>query len=69
MSDKINELRDYFRKNPNIPRNEISDRFGGNRQKGISISKDYPVIFIFTNEEGEKNGYEDWWNKEDGYFH
>lgn len=49
-------------------RSEIHDRFGGSRQRGISSSKDYPFIFIFTGS-GENYGYEDGWKDEEIYYY
>lgn len=46
---------------------DIHDRFGGSRQSGISPSKDYPYVFIFSGSTGEKFGYDDGWD-ENGVF-
>jgi hypothetical protein len=42
-------------------RTDIHDRWGGQRQGGISTPKDAPFVFIFTGEAGKSHGYEDRW--------
>jgi 5-methylcytosine-specific restriction protein A len=42
-------------------RRDLHDRFGGQRQGGISTPKDHPLIFLFTGESGEQYGYHDGW--------
>ncbi|MGI6631678.1 MAG: NUDIX domain-containing protein [Bacillota bacterium] len=49
-------------------RKDIHDAFGGQRQGGISTPRDYPAVFLFTQDEGSNYGYRDEWQK-DGYFH
>jgi len=49
-------------------RRELHDKYGGNRQGGISNCAKYPFIFVFTGKAGKYHGYEDGWS-EDGYFH
>lgn len=46
---------------------ELNQKFGGNRQRGISVSATYPYIFIFSKHNDKQDVYEDKWN--DGYFH
>ena len=46
---------------------QIHDRFGGQRQGGISTPQNSPFIFIFTGERGDQYGYRDDWNP-DGTF-
>jgi 5-methylcytosine-specific restriction protein A len=48
-------------------RRDLHDRFGGQRQGGISTPKDLPLIFLFTGESGEQYGYHDGWEP-DGSF-
>lgn len=48
-------------------RSDIHDSFGGNRQGGISPSKDGSRVFIFSNHTGSSHGYQDGW--EDQYYH
>ncbi|MBT2740557.1 HNH endonuclease [Bacillus sp. ISL-77] len=63
--------------NPNVTflnqqeykRSDIHDRFGGNRQRGIAASKNYPLIFIFSGKSGENYGYDDGWQDENTYFY
>lgn len=43
---------------------EINGLFGGNHQNGISKSRSYPAVFIFTGETGEQYGYTDGWNED-----
>lgn len=47
---------------------DIHDRFGGQRQGGISTPKDAPFVFIFTGEAGKSHGYADKWDEE-GMLH
>lgn len=47
---------------------EINGLFGGNYQNGISKSRSYPAIFIFTGESGEQYGYTDGWNKDNSAY-
>lgn len=49
-------------------RNDIHDRYGGQRQGGISTPAKAPLIFIFTGEAGKAHGYADFWD-DDGVFH
>ena len=48
-------------------RGDIHDRFGGQRQGGISTPSDERLIFLFTGESGQQYGYRDGWS-EDGVF-
>jgi len=57
----LKQARDYFRLGSCYTRAEIHGKFGGNARSGFSISKKYPVIFVFTSEEGKAYGYEDGW--------
>ncbi len=40
-------------------RQDIHDRFGGQRQGGISTPSAHPLIFLFTGETGTTYGYRD----------
>lgn len=40
-------------------RTELHKDYGGSGQHGISPSKDFPAIFIFTSHSGEQYGYKD----------
>jgi hypothetical protein len=42
-------------------RAEIHDKYGGNRQGGISASAKFPYVFIFSGESGHQHGYKDQW--------
>lgn len=46
---------------------DIHEKFGGQRQGGISTPADYPAVFIFTSDAGEAFGYQDGFT-EDGTF-
>jgi 5-methylcytosine-specific restriction enzyme A len=48
-------------------RSDIHDRFGGQRQGGISTPKDHPVIIAFTGASGLQHGYADGWTT-DGLY-
>lgn len=37
---------------------DLHDRFGGNRQSGISVSAKHPIIFLFTSPSGKESGYQ-----------
>lgn len=45
-------------------RSEIHDKYGGNRQGGISASAKFPYIFIFSGATGHQHGYKDQWENE-----
>jgi 5-methylcytosine-specific restriction enzyme A len=47
-------------------RQDIHDRFGGQRQSGIVTPSEYPAVFIFTGR-GTPHGYADEWSA-DGTF-
>ena len=47
--------------------NDLHDKFGGNRQSGISPSSEYPYIFLFQSPSGLENGYVDGWLSSDIY--
>jgi hypothetical protein len=42
-------------------RTEIHDKYGGQRQGGISTPAKYPYLFLFTGGTGERYGYKDKW--------
>jgi len=50
-------------------RGYIHDKYGGNRQSGISPSRKVDTIFLFTGETGEQYGYEDGWNADKSAFY
>lgn len=47
---------------------DIHDRFGGNRQSGISVPAAGGHIFLFTGQSGRRHGYHDSWT-DDGILH
>lgn len=47
---------------------EIHSLFGGNHRTGISVSKNYPAIFIFSGETGKQYGYTDQWNEDNSAY-
>lgn len=47
---------------------DIHDRFGGNRQRGISVPREGRYIFLFTGQSGRRHGYNDAWT-DDGILH
>lgn len=49
-------------------RSEIHGRFGGQSQYGISTPREHPYIFLFTNRQGLRHGYHDYFD-DDGDFH
>jgi 5-methylcytosine-specific restriction enzyme A len=42
-------------------RSRIHDQYGGSRQGGISVTADFPFIFIFSGKTGHQHGYKDQW--------
>lgn len=48
-------------------RRHLNDKYGGQRQGGISTPAKHPLIFLFTSGAGEKWGYRDHWDP-DGTF-
>jgi 5-methylcytosine-specific restriction protein A len=42
-------------------RTDIHNKYGGQRQGGISTPAKYPFIFLFTGINGERYGYRDGW--------
>ena len=40
-------------------RKELHDKYGGQRQHGISTPKCHPMIFLFTSDAGRTHGYND----------
>lgn len=52
---------DYFEYDKLYKRRELHDKYGGNRQGGISYPRNSPFIMIFSGERGKEFGYEDYW--------
>ncbi|MGM0806466.1 MAG: HNH endonuclease [Bacillota bacterium] len=50
-------------------RSDMHNSLGGNRQRGISSSKENPMIFIFSGKEGKAYGYEDGWQDGSTFFY
>ena len=48
---------------------EIHDKFGGNRQSGISPCAHHPFIFLFASLRGDDYGYQDGWVSEREYLY
>jgi hypothetical protein len=48
-----------FRIGESYKRAKIHNQHGGNRQGGISPCANYPYVFLFTGDSGQKHGYED----------
>lgn len=48
-------------------RSEIHGPYGGQWQGGISTPRDWPLVFLFTGENGEQYGYRDGWD-DNGVF-
>ena len=47
---------------------DLNDRYGGGRQGGISDSARAPVTFLFTGDSGERYGYADRFDDDEGTF-
>lgn len=48
---------------------DIHEKYGGNRQSGISTSATQPFIFLFTGEGGEQHGYSDGFDSQGLYLY
>ena len=58
-----------FLKNKIYKRSDIHDKYGGNRQRGISNCVEHPLIFIFTNPNSdEQDVYVDEWKNKYFYY-
>jgi len=57
-----------FAKHIEYKRSDLHNRYGGNRQSGISSSKNHPIIMLFSSAAGEEYGYQDSWYS-DKEFH
>ena len=57
-----------FEINKVYKRSDLHNKYGGNRQGGISSCAKHPMIFIFTGKTGEQYGYKDEWDEEN-IFH
>jgi 5-methylcytosine-specific restriction protein A len=66
--DKAEEIKNYFKRGSLYSRGEIHAKFGGNPRSGFSVSQKYPIIFVFTSQEGKEYGYEDGFMS-DGFLH
>lgn len=56
------EIGREYRRKP-----DIHEKYGGQRQGGISTPKDVPSVFLFTSNAGEQHGYKDEY-RPDGLF-
>lgn len=56
-----------FKKGKHYLRKQLHDKYGGNRQGGISKSSKSKIIMLFTSERGRRFGYVDGWK--DGIFY
>jgi hypothetical protein len=76
---ELDELLSYSRRAPRTERSafevgriynrrdDLHERYGGQRQGGISTPKDQPFVLLFTGRSGEQYGYRDGWD-ENGVF-
>ncbi len=48
---------------------DLHDRFGGNRQSGISVSAGQPIIFLFTSPSGKESGYQNGTVSDDNFIY
>lgn len=48
---------------------DLHDKYGGNRQAGIAVCADHPLIFLFTSPTGDEFGYQDGWRSENEYVY
>ena len=50
-------------------RSELHDKYGGQRQGGISTPVNHALIFLFTGASGEEHGYRDGWQTDDLFWY
>jgi len=50
-------------------RKDLHSQFGGQQQGGISTPADYPLIFLFTSEQGSEYGYQDEFQPDGTYWY
>jgi hypothetical protein len=50
-------------------RGDIHGPYGGSRQSGIALSAEWPLVFLFTGQSGERYGYEDRWTDESVFLY
>ena len=50
-------------------RKELHDKYGGQRQGGISTPANHTMIFLFTGASGEAHGYKDGWQSDDSFWY
>ena len=71
LSDKVSlnhNLDLPFAEGQRIHRpSELHDRYGGNRQSGISPCAKYPYVFLFIAPSGDDYGYRDDWISENEF--
>jgi len=48
---------------------DLHDKYGGNRQAGIAVCAEHPLIFLFTSPSGDEFGYQDGWRSENEYVY
>ena len=58
-----------FEKGKTYRRSDLHDKYGGQRQGGISTPKEYPIILLFTSESGEEFGYVDGFKTNNIYWY
>lgn len=57
-------MKDIFNTGSLYKRSAIHEKYGGNGQSGISPSRQYPYIFIFSGTAGKQHGYKDQWEND-----
>ena len=55
---------EYFERGREYQRVKIHDKYGGQRQGGISTPSKYPIILLFDTKSGSEYGYRDGFTKE-----
>jgi 5-methylcytosine-specific restriction enzyme A len=50
-------------------RSELHNKYGGQRQGGISTPARHRIILLFASEQGEQHGYKDGWTEDGTYLY
>jgi 5-methylcytosine-specific restriction protein A len=65
----LEKVKIMFEEGKIYRRSELHDKFGGQRQGGISTPRLFPFIMLFSSESGEEFGYVDGFKSKDIYWY